>query len=373
MIVNKSHLSWCLNIYPGESWENTYDNIIQNAPVVSDLLAKNALSQPHLKAKGLGLGMRISDQTAKEMPQDISHFKEKLTELGLYVFTVNAFPFGNFHIKPVKQKVYYPDWSSQLRVDYTLRTAEILAQLVPDDTYGSISTVPVTYGKQLPADAISNLMKTAAKLKRIEESTGKVIQLALEPEPDCFLERTDEAIEFFNILRNEDQQLAERYLGICLDTCHMALQFEKPIDSLNRLIAAKVPIPKIQISSVFSFDRDNFPSENIRQYNEEVYLHQTLVKNDRGITQFPDLGDALKADPNGEWRVHFHVPLYFTGNEKGIGSTSNLLDEAFMKRAFEVCEHLETETYTYNVLPGAEINVNESIAKELLFVLERLK
>jgi sugar phosphate isomerase/epimerase len=372
MIVNNSHLSWCLNIYPGESWSETYNNVVRNAPEVKRILAANELSAAHLESNGLGLGMRISDLTAKEMPADISSFKEKLNELGLYVYTVNAFPFGNFHIKPVKQKVYYPDWSSQERVDYTVNTAKILAQLVPDGTYGSISTVPVTYGKELPENSIKNLIKTAKELKRIEESTGKVIKLALEPEPDCYLERTDEAINFFNILRNENKELAERYLGICLDTCHMALQFEKPIDSLNRLIEAEVPIPKIQISSVFTFDRDNFSNDIIRKYNEEVYLHQTLVKNSQGVTQFSDLGDALAADPDGEWRVHFHVPLYFTGDGQGIGSTSNLLDEAFMKRAFQVCDHLETETYTYDVLPGAEIDVNESIAKEILYVLQRL-
>ena len=97
------------------------------------------------------------------------------------------------------------------------------------------------------------------------------------------------------------------------------------------------------------------------------------MKENGVINQFPDLGDAFKENPKGEWRVHFHVPLYFNGNDEGIGSTSNLLDEEFMKRAFEACVHLETETYTYGVLPDAQFDVNQSIANELLFVVDKLK
>lgn len=372
MIVKNSHLSWCLNIYPGESWAETRENVHTNAVKVKEILSKNPHSAQLISKSGLGLGMRIANDCANELYKNTAAFKKELDDLGLYVFTVNAFPFGNFHKKPVKQNVYYPDWSSQQRVDYTVKTAEILAELLPEGVNGSISTVPVTYGKELPAAAVENLINTAAELQKIEERTGKVIKIALEPEPDCYLEKTDEAIEFFNILRNKNKELAERYLGICLDTCHMALQFEKPIDSLNKLLAANVPIPKIQISSVLSLDSETHSISALNKFNEEVYLHQTLVKEAGEIKQFPDLGDAFSAKPKGEWRVHFHVPLYFNGNDEGISSTSDLLDEEFMKRAFEVCDHLETETYTYAVLPDAEFDINKSIAEELNFVLKKL-
>jgi len=373
MIIDKSHLSWCLNIYPGESWAETRENIHTNAVKVKDILTQSSIASSNLSKSGLGLGMRIANECANELYGNTAQFKKELDELGLYVFTVNAFPFGNFHKKPVKQNVYYPDWSSKERVDYTVKTAEILAELLPEGIDGSISTVPVTYGKELPEGAVENLIKTAAELQKIEQRTGKVIKIALEPEPDCYLERTDEAIEFFNILRAQDKELSERYLGICLDTCHMALQFEKPIDSLKKLLEANVPIPKIQISSVLSLDTGSYPISALDKFNEEVYLHQTLVKEDGEIKQFPDLGDAFEAKPQGEWRVHFHVPLYFNGNDEGISSTSNLLDEEFIKKAFEVCDHLETETYTYGVLPDAQFDVNKSIAKEILFVLGKLK
>ena len=372
MKIENSHLSWCLNIYPGESWYETRENIRTNAVKVKELISKTPDASNYISKSGLGLGMRRADQCAKEMINDLESFKKELDDLNLYVFTVNAFPFGNFHKKPVKQNVYYPDWSSKERVDYTVRAAEILAYLLPEGVNGSISTVPVTYGKSLPEGAVENLIETAAKLQEIEKKTGKVVKIALEPEPDCYLERTDEAIEFFEILKSKNSELTERYLGICLDTCHMALQFEKPINSLNKLLAANVPIPKIQISSVLALNTDKYSPDALKKYNEEVYLHQTLVKNNSGIIQYPDLGDAFEANPDGEWRVHFHVPLYFNGNDEGISSTSNLLDEEFTKRAFEVCDHLETETYTYGVLPDAAFDVNSSITQELLFVLDKL-
>ena len=372
MNLKNSHLSWCLNIYPGESWAETRENIHVNATKVKKLLESNERTSSIVSQNGLGLGMRIANEAANELHGNTAAFKKELQDLNLYVFTVNAFPFGNFHQKPVKENVYYPDWSSQERLDYTVKTAEILADLLPEGVNGSISTVPVTYGKDLPDGAIKNLISCAQKLKELEEKSGKLVKVALEPEPDCFLERTDESIDFFNLLRKENKELAERYLGICLDTCHMALQFERPIDSLNKFVAANVPIPKIQISSVLSLDSDKHSTKALDKFNEAVYLHQTLVKEGDQIKQYPDLGDAFQANPQGEWRVHFHVPLYFNGNEDGLSSTSDLLNEEFMRKAFEVCDHLETETYTYNVLPDAQFDVNQSIANELLFVIDKL-
>ena len=87
------------------------------------------------------------------------------------------------------------------------------------------------------------------------------------------------------------------------------------------------------------------------------------------VFQYPDLQDALDDKMYGEWRIHFHVPLYFEENDFGITSTSHLLDEKFMKLAFKHCRHLETETYTFGVLPNAIDNVNKSIAQD--YVLKK--
>ncbi|MCM8536692.1 MAG: metabolite traffic protein EboE [Lentisphaeraceae bacterium] len=371
MIVNDSHLSWCLNIYPGESLEETKLNIQKNAPQVKEFLAE--LGHEKRLENGLGLGLRLAADTVNKLHGNTAEFKDLLDRNELYAFTVNAFPYGNFHQVPVKENVYYPDWSEDSRLDYSMKTGDILSELLPQDQlYGSISTVPVTYGKKLDTTTIKNFIKLAKHYKHIEEYSGKIIQMALEPEPDCFLETTDEAIRYYDMLRNEDQDLAERYLGICLDTCHMALQFEKPIDSLNRFIEANVTLPKIQISSVLSY-KNKGNIDPLRKYDEQVYLHQTLVQNEEGeIQQYSDLNLAIDDNPAGEWRVHFHVPLYFEENSQGLRSTSHLIDQEFMQKAFKHCRHLETETYTFGVLPNAIENVNKSIAQEFDFVLKKL-
>ena len=72
----------------------------------------------------------------------LNEFKAFLTDNNLYVFTVNGFPYGNFHGTIVKENVYSPDWRSAQRVQYTCLLADILARLLPPDITGSISTVP---------------------------------------------------------------------------------------------------------------------------------------------------------------------------------------------------------------------------------------
>ena len=371
MRIGDSHLSWCLNIYPGESLEATEQNIFKNAPQVEEFLCE--LGYEKNLESGLGLGLRLAADTVGKLHKNTESLKNRLEEARLYAFTVNAFPFGNFHKVPVKKNVYFPDWSEDSRLDYSIKTGDILADLLPSDQiYGSISTVPVTYGKKLNLQTIKNFMKLAEHYKHLEEYRGKVIQMALEPEPDCYLETTSEALDYYDILRNENQDLAERYLGICLDTCHMALQYEDPSESLQRFVGANVTLPKIQISSVLRY-HNKADLSPIKKYDEQVYLHQTLVSDEeQNIFQYPDLQDAIEDKKEGEWRIHFHVPLYFEENDFGISSTSHLLDEKFMKMAFKHCRHLETETYTFGVLPNALDNVNRSIAQEFDYVLKRL-
>jgi len=372
MKINNFHLSWCLNIYAGESWQEIESNTLVNAPDVFKRLSKHAQAANNLKADGLGLGLRLSALAVDELHGNTESFKQALQRENLYAFTVNAFPYGNFYISPVKEKVYYPDWSSKLRVEYTCKTADILADLLPTGVQGSISTVPVTYGKKLPAEAIQNILTVARHLQSIEKERGKRICLALEPEPDCYLETSTETIEFFQLLTTQDKELTEKYVGVCLDTCHMALQFEDPLESLEKLNSAGILINKIQVSSALCYNPSKAPLSVLDKFNEEVYLHQTIIKDKDGkLHRFPDLGDAIKANLSGEWRIHFHVPLPFHSDEQ-LSSTSHLLTPEFFKRASELCAHMETETYTYSILPGNAAPVNESITDEFMFVLEKI-
>src|SRR5215218_7810815 len=86
------------------------------------------------------------------------------------------------------------------------------------------------------------LEQVAFGLGGIEETTGKRIRLALEPEPGCTIETVAQASEFL-------AGLAPEWIGLCLDACHLAVQFERPEDALAQLAEAGVPVVKAQVSS----------------------------------------------------------------------------------------------------------------------------
>lgn len=360
MKIGSAHLTYCLNIFPGENWNDNFVAIKTHISQIKKTICPN---------QSMGLGMRLSAESAKELLEVIDEFKDYLEKNNLYVFTMNGFPYGDFHRKPVKETVYLPDWGSEERVKYTADLAKIMSELIPVSTYGSISTVPVCYGKNLPKLAISNLFKIAECFHEIEEKTGKLIQLALEPEPDCYLETSDDVCRFFELLMKENADLAKRHLGVCVDTCHMALQFENPLESIQKIASNEILIPKIQISSVLKYQNEN-SADVLKKYDDGVYLHQTLVKHKDQIQRFKDLPDALKKNPQGEWRVHCHVPLYFDKNNEGIQSTSDFCTKEFIAESAKFTDHFEIETYTFSVLPDNQLDIDKSICLEYETVLK---
>lgn len=361
MRIANSHLGYCLNIYPGETAGDIFNHITYQCPRVKSIVRSDDT---------MGIGLWLPARAVKDFKQRPDELKKRLADQGLYVFTVNAFPFGDFHTRPVKESVYQPDWSTKDRLAYTIDVARILAQVVPEGVDGSISTVPVAYGKSCPSGAMENIMVAAATLEKIEFDTGRWIRLALEPEPDCYLEGVDECIGFFDRLRALDHALVDRYLGICVDVCHAVLQFEDPVQTLKKLKTAGIQVPKIQISAALAVDHPtNKDLEYLARFDDGIYLHQTrILKNDGAITNYNDLDEALAAPSNGLWRIHFHVPLYFEAPGFGLISTSALLDSAFFKEAVKTSTHFEAETYTYEVLPNKYQDTNASVAEELLFI-----
>jgi len=356
-----AHLTYCLNIHPGETWEENLAAIRTRAGEVKRRVSPEA---------PFGLGLRLSARAAVELKARVESFRDYLAGAGMYVFTINGFPYGRFHGTRVKEQVYLPDWSAPERLAYTEDLASVLAELLPDGVSGSISTVPVAYGKTLTEDAVENILAGGRSLARLEAETGKRVSLAFEPEPDCLVETTGEAIRFWEELRSRADAEQLGHLGICVDTCHAAVEFEDPADSMRRLASAGIPVPKIQISSALVVPRVADAAGLLAPFTDEVYLHQTRVKSDDGFERFPDLRDALRAAPEGEWRVHFHVPLHFTGGG-GLESTASFLDEAFFAEALVPGRHIEIETYSFDVLPGPRGDVVDSIASEFAWLFER--
>ena len=98
--------------------------------------------------------------------------------------------------------------------------------------------------------------------------------------------------------------------------------------------------------------------EQLEQFTDTVYLSQTIERHgDGSIRRFLNLRDALTCwEPGGspmEWRTHFHVPV-FLEDLGGFGTTRFAISEALAKhRAKPLSDHVEIETYTWDVLPGA--------------------
>ena len=197
------------------------------------------------------------------------------------------------------------------------------------------------------------------------------ILLALEPEPGCLLETTSETVDFFNaqlftrgaallaaklhLSRDAALSLIRHHLGVCLDTCHVALQFEDPAESLRRYASEGIRVPKIQISSALRTDASPAALDALRPFAEPVYLHQVKARTPGGeILSWNDLPqaiDELPATTAQEVRIHFHVPLHFTASGP-LNSTGSLLTREFLTYiSSDPLTHLEIETYTWGVLP----------------------
>jgi sugar phosphate isomerase/epimerase len=396
------HLTYCTNIHAGETWDDV------RAVVATHVRAVKARVCPD---RPFGVGLRLSAEAARRLaePSVLAEFRDELRAAGLYVFTINGFPYGAFSGTRVKERVYRPDWLEDERLDYSNTLAGILAALLPEGVEGSVSTVPGCFEERGAEGAASprvaeRLRAHAAYLLRLRARTGSVVTLALEPEPHCLLETSADAAAFFTehvfspasiadfaATTGTDAAAAEaalrRHLGVCLDACHAAVQFETPDESLDRLAAAGVRILKVQVSAGLRVAPPNAAARAaLAPFAEGVYLHQVVARHGSHLRRTLDLPEALAeatraaapesdARAGDEWRVHFHVPL-FLERLGPFETTQAFLRPLLARLAREnICQHLEVETYTWDVLPEEFRGepVDEAIARELAWTLEGLR
>jgi len=393
------HLTYCTNIHAAHGW-----------PAIDATLRRIA---PALKARfspeaPFGLGLRLGARDARELLQDdrLERFRSFLADQGLYVALINGFPYGPFHGEPVKTHVYAPDWRSDARVDYTYDLIRILSALLPDGVAGGISTTPLSYKAWMPAPAgedwerlTRNIVRVAERLVEVRRQTGRCLHLDIEPEPDCLLETSGEAVEYFQrwlqpiggaelarrlgIDSKEAREHLREHIQLCFDVCHCGVEYEDPAAALARLRDAGIRIGRVQLSSALNVHLPADPAESasvearLEPFADSTYLHQVIEKQGADLRRFPDLEDALHSTATSaarQWRIHFHVPL-FTAEYDGLGSTqadvSTVLHEV---RRTDVTRHLEIETYTWSVLPqGLKVEIVDSIAREYEWVLGEWK
>ena len=376
------HLAYCTNIHRGGDWPETLRSLEEHTLRVRDRVSDG---------KPYAIGLRLGDAASRQLGQadELQRFREWLNENNCYVFTVNGFPYGDFHGKRIKEEVYQPDWTTLERVEYTKRLFDILAELAPADTGGSVSTVPcsfkdfITTDEQVKAMRL-NLWEVIEHVDELSEKTGKDMHLGLEPEPLCYLETSEEMIRFYRQLRDDrpaDDRLIKR-LGINYDTCHLAVEFEDAAAALDSLVAEGIRISKLHLSSALSVKPDAKVLDGLTDFAEDIYFHQVVAKGmDGELARYRDLPDALAAVAHGEtvydpeWRIHFHVPLHCPPCDL-FDTTSEQLKAAIavLGAVPGICSHVEMETYTWEVLPDKmkQRDVADQLVGEYEWTLSQL-
>ena len=385
------HLTYCTNIHAGEPLGEVMASLARHLPGIRAGVRSDA---------PFGVGLRLGHAAAEALrdASALEGLKRFLAKGSYYVFTINGFPYGAFHGRAVKEDAYQPDWSDPHRLAYTDHLADILCALLPEGQEGSVSTVPCTFkpwAEGRLGAIVENLIRHVSHLVSIGKSKGKVISLALEPEPCCLLETIEETVAFFNehlfsragiarlaaltgLSAADAESAMRRHIGVCYDVCHAAVEFEDPKASVERLRADGILIGKLQLSSALKLARvDAESAQHLAAFAEPVYLHQVVQKTDGRLQRFVDLPQALAEAPRAagaEWRVHFHVPVFLEKMEH-FGTTQSFLAEILrLHRAEPISLHLEVETYTWDVLPASYRNVDLSaaIARELNWVKAQL-
>jgi hypothetical protein len=366
------HLTYSTLVHPGDDWPQMWDSLTTYVPKVKSRIAHN---------QRFGVSLRLSANSAETLVNSRAErekLKKFLGDNNMYLYTVNAFPYGAFKGTVVKEQVYEPDWRSEERTRYTQNVADILADVTESDISPSIQSAPLGFkprvtGNDVVASFTNHVLRVAAHLVALEARTGRTVTLALEPEPYCFLETTDETVEYFTkhlysgaaaetlaklaqIPISEAHVALRRHVGIVFDICHQAVEYETIAECLQQLVDAGIPIFKLQEAAALHVP--NVTQEivdTLRRYAQTIYLTQTVEKKDGKLTRFLNLEDAFAAwdkDPGPrEWRTHFHVPVFL--EEIGPFRTTRFAIEDALRfhKARPLSRQLEIETYTWDVLP----------------------
>ena len=411
--INVGHLSYCTNIHPGSDWSSVFGHLRRSIPKI-----KNSLSPTN----AFGIGLRLSASAATTLANNVEQqqaFSDWLQELDAYVYTLNGFPFETFHGTRVKEKVYEPDWTTVQRLDYSKTLAVLLLSWLPkEEKIGSISTVPIGFKASILKNkthnlelAVKNLLSYAQFAYELEQQHNKLMALALEPEPGCWLESLSDVQDFFemylfsassirafahkvSIPLGEAESWLRSCIGVCLDTCHASVMYEAPIDHFKTLKKNGIAIPKIQITAALEFDvGPDTISYLSKNFNDDCYLHQTnFMLNDHSVLKAIDIPEALdlfqqyhhhprplnhsssSVQTLQSGRTHFHVPVFVDQVKPFKTTQQDVIDLLNDFEVYQYCPHFEVETYTFNVLPNVLqlSNVEDSIIRELVWVREQM-
>ncbi|WP_030546658.1 metabolite traffic protein EboE [Streptomyces albus] len=390
------HLAYCTNVHPAETLDGVLRQLREHCEPVRRRLGRDRL----------GIGLWLARDAARALvadPAALRSLRAELDRRGLEVVTLNGFPYAGFGAERVKYRVYRPDWTEPERLGHTTDLARLLAGLLPDDEpEGTISTLPLAW--RTPYNAASErtarraLTLLAQRLDALQDLTGTSIRIGLEPEPGCTVATTADAVA---ALSGRGGPPLHR-IGVCVDTCHLATEFEEPGPALDALGAAGIPVVKAQLSAALHAEQPG--REDVRAalaaFAEPRFLHQTRTRTPEGqVAGTDDLPEALglpATEPStraaggasragtalpttAPWRVHLHVPLH-AEPAPPLTSTLPVLRDTLTRLVggpVPLTRHLEVETYTWQTLPPelrprTRARLAEGIAAELCLVRDLL-
>ena len=389
------HLTYSTLVHPGDNWAEIWNSLTTYVPQVKERFAPN---------NRFGISLRLAAESAQTLVSSRAErekLKKFLDDNDMYLYTVNAFPYGPFKGTQVKEQVYEPDWRSEERTQYTMNVAEVLGEVAPEGTSPSIQSAPLGFkprvtGPDVIASYTEHVLRVAARLVDIAARTGRTIGLSLEPEPFCFLETTDETVKYFHdhlysgaaaarlaslagIPISEAHVALRRHVGIVFDICHQAVEYETISQSLQKLVDAGIPIFKLQEAAAVHIPEVNTKTiAALEKYADTIYLTQTIEKKDGQFTKYLNLEDAFaafKANPGPrEWRTHIHVPVFL--DDLGPFRTTRFAIEDALRfhKANPMSLQLEIETYTWDVLPDSlkTGDIVEYVCREIEWVKGQL-
>jgi hypothetical protein len=370
------HLTYSTLVHPGDTWSEMWDSLNRYVPQVKARVSPK---------KSFGVSLRLSAASAKTLTGDAgerARLKEFLHSHDMYLYTVNAFPYGPFKNRVVKKDVYEPDWSTDARATYTMQVADILAEVAAPHVQPSIQSPPLGFkpkvtGPEYVNEFTRHVIKVVAHMVHLEKRTGRTVTLALEPEPACFLETTPEAIDYFKhhlyasgavsslagqtgLNKSQAEAALRKHLGMVYDICHQAVEYEDIGKSLQALADAGIPVFKLQEAAALRVP--NVTKETVdamRPFADTVYLTQTVEKSNGKLTQYLNLEDAFAAFEKNpklkrEWRTHVHVPVFLDKIGEHFETTRFAIEDALkFHKKNKLSPQLEIETYTWDVLPAS--------------------
>jgi sugar phosphate isomerase/epimerase len=369
------HLTYSTLVHPGDTWSEMWDSLNRYVPQVKARVSPK---------KSFGVSLRLSASSAKTLtgdPGERERLKDFLTQHDMYLYTVNAFPFGPFKNTLVKKEVYEPDWRSDERAVYTMQVADILAEVAAPHVDPSIQSPPLGFkprvtGPEVVEAFTRQVIRVVSHLVQLRERTGRTVTLALEPEPACFLETTEEAVDYFKnhlyaakavqmivtstgVSKAEAEQSLRRHLGMVYDICHQAVEYEDIGASLRKLADNGIPVFKLQEAAALRVPVVTQEIVNaMRPFADTVYLTQTVEMRNGKMTRYLNLEDAFAAfekDPGPrEWRTHVHVPVFLESIGEHFKTTRFAIEDALkFHKKNKLSPQLEIETYTWDVLPDS--------------------